>query len=50
VDCRAARQQFWYLASTLFWIDHYLEAPEVPPPPPFGLEEMDPAALPPRVY
>ena len=47
-------QQFWYLAShTLFWLDHYLAGtPEgFQPPPPYGLEEMDPAGvLPPRVY
>lgn len=45
---------FWYLVShTLFWLDYYLaEATEnFTPPPPFGLEELDPAgALPPRVY
>lgn len=47
-------QQFWYLAShTLFWLDYYLagSADGFRPPPPFGLEEMDPeGVLPPRAY
>jgi hypothetical protein len=45
---------FWYVGyHTLFWLDFYLSATEegFAPPPPFGLEEMDPAGvLPPRVY
>jgi hypothetical protein len=44
----------WYLAfHTLFWCDLYLygSAEGFAPPPPFGLEELDPAGtLPPRVY
>jgi hypothetical protein len=46
--------EFWYLAShTLFFLDLYLSESEegFRPPPPFGLEELDPAGvLPPRVY
>ncbi len=50
----AREPQFWYVAyHTLFWLDFYLSetADGFAPPPPFGLEEMDPAGLlPPRVY
>ena len=46
--------EFWCIAShTLFWLDLYLSGSDegFTPPPPFGLEELDPAgALPPRVY
>lgn len=46
--------EFWYLAShTLFFLDYYLSdtSEGFAPPPPFGLEELDPAGvLPPRVY
>lgn len=49
-----AWQGFSYLAfHTLFWLDYYLtESPDgYTPPPPFGLEEMDPdGVLPPRTY
>jgi hypothetical protein len=54
VGKRGAFSDFWYLAShTLFWLDFYLSdsVDGFVPPPPFGLEELDPAgALPPRVY
>ncbi len=47
-------QSIWYVAShTAFWLDYYLSGtPEgYAPPPPFGLEELDPAGvLPPRVH
>lgn len=47
-------QQYWYLVHhTLFWTDCYLadSAQAYVPPPPFGLEELDPAGvMPPRVY
>ena len=47
-------QQFWYLAShTLWWLDYYLSGQPTTfePPPPFGMEEADPAGvLPPRAY
>jgi hypothetical protein len=46
--------EFWYIAyHTLFWLDFYLSESEesFTPPPPFGLEELDPAGLfPPCVY
>lgn len=46
--------QFWYLAfHALWWTDYYLSAKpsNFEPPPPFGLEETDPAGkLPPRTY
>jgi DinB superfamily len=45
---RTKQPEFWYLAfHTLFWLDYYLteSAPAFTPPPPFGLEEMDPAGL-----
>jgi hypothetical protein len=45
---------YWYLAShCLFWLDLYLtgRVEGFAPPPPFGLEELDPAGLiPERVY
>jgi hypothetical protein len=51
---REAQPEFWALAfHTLFYLDYYLSGPEkgFAPPPPFGLEELDPAGvLPPRVY
>ena len=49
----SAEPQFWYITHhTLFWTDYYLSdsVEGYAPPPPFGLEEMDPAGvLPPRV-
>ena len=46
--------EFWYLAfHTLFFLDYYLSQPcdDFRPPPPFGLEEMDPAGvIPERPY
>jgi hypothetical protein len=49
-----ARLPFWYCAyHTLFWLDLYLSGAieGFLPPPPYGLEELDPAGvLPPRVY
>jgi hypothetical protein len=51
---RSREPQVWYLAyHTLFWLDFYLtgKEDEYQPPPPFGLEELDPASiLPERVY
>ena len=51
---RSQRTEFWYVAyHTLFWLDLYLsESPEeFAPPPPFTLDELDPAGLfPDRVY
>ena len=49
-SARAQRREleFWYLAfHTLFWLDCYLTQPfeTYVPPPPFGLEEMDPAGV-----
>jgi hypothetical protein len=46
--------EYWYIVfHTLFWLDFYLAESTngFAPPPPFGLEELDPAGLlPPRVY
>lgn len=46
--------EFWCIAHhTIFWLDYYLsEDPrDFAPPPPFGMEEMDPEGLlPGRVY
>jgi hypothetical protein len=46
--------KFWYIAyHTLFWLDLYLSgsAEGFAPPPPFTLDELDPAGLlPPRTY
>lgn len=51
---RSREPEYWYLVfHTLFWLDYYVAQPVegFRPPPPFGLEEMDPAGvLPPRVY
>ncbi|OGC95008.1 MAG: hypothetical protein A2W25_02490 [candidate division Zixibacteria bacterium RBG_16_53_22] len=51
---RSRQPEFWYTVyHTLFWLDLYLSDSEegFAPPPPFGLEELDPAGLfPPRVY
>ena len=51
---RSRNPQFWYVVyHTLFWLDFYLtEPPEVfAPPPPFNMDEADPAGLmPERVY
>ena len=51
---RTQRPEFWYLVfHTLFWLDFYLSQPAetFTPPPPFGLEEMDPAGvIPDRPY
>lgn len=51
---RERKPQIWYLAyHTLFWLDLYLSGSVegFAPPPPFGLEELDPAGvLPERVY
>jgi DinB family protein len=51
---RKQRPEFWYLVfHTLFWLDCYLTQPfeTYTPPPPFGLEEMDPAGvIPARPY
>jgi len=48
------RYPFWQVVShTLFWLDFYLsESPDgFTPPPPFGLEELDPAGrAPERTY
>lgn len=45
---------FWYIAShTLFFLDYHVSGMQesFAPPPPFGMEETDPAGvLPPRVY
>jgi uncharacterized damage-inducible protein DinB len=47
-------REIWYLAfHTLFFLDLYLTGTTegFAPPPPFGLEELDPAGvLPPRIY
>ncbi|MCU1264072.1 MAG: hypothetical protein JWM21_390 [Acidobacteria bacterium] len=45
---RSRRPEFWYVAyHTLFWLDAYLsDSVEVfTPPPPFTLDEMDPAGV-----
>lgn len=51
---RSRTPEFWYVAyHTLFWLDLYLfgSFEDFAPPPPFGLEEMDPAGvMPPRAY
>jgi uncharacterized damage-inducible protein DinB len=51
---RTREPQFWYVAyHILFWLDLYLSdtAEEFAPPPPFGLEELDPSGrLPERPY
>jgi hypothetical protein len=51
---RESRPEFWYLAfHTLWWLDRYLaDDPEThTPPPPYGMEEMDPAGvIPERPY
>jgi hypothetical protein len=53
-DDRTRRAEYWYVAyHTLFWLDYYLSDTweGFAPPPPFGLEEMDPAGvLPERPY
>jgi DinB superfamily len=44
---------FWYLGyHALFWLDYYVSCSRegFAPPAPFGLEELDPGVLPPRVY
>ncbi|HEX6910976.1 MAG TPA: DinB family protein [Longimicrobium sp.] len=51
---RAQRPEFWYVVyHTLFFLDFYLSEREegFAPPPPFTLDELDPAGvLPERVY
>jgi hypothetical protein len=51
---RAKQPEYWYLVfHTLFFLDFYLEdsAESFRPPPPFTLDELDPAGvLPDRVY
>ncbi len=51
---RPREPECWYLAfHTLFWLDLYLSGPVegFAPPPPFGLEELDPAGvIPARPY
>jgi uncharacterized damage-inducible protein DinB len=51
---RKQQPEFWYLVfHTLFWLDYHLSQPieAYAPPPPFGLEEMDPAGvIPERPY
>jgi len=51
---RSRRPQFWYLVfHTLFWLDYYLSGtPEgFAPPPPYTMDELDPAGLyPDRMY
>ena len=53
-DDRTRQPEFWYVAfHTLFWLDYYLtaDADMFSPPPPFGLEELDPAGvIPERPY
>lgn len=53
-DAAGREPRFWYVAShTLFWTDYYLAGTDrgFAPPPPFGLEELDPAGvMPPRTY
>jgi hypothetical protein len=51
---RSKQPEYWYVAyHTLFWLDLYLSdsAEGFTPPPPFALEELDPAGiLPERPY
>lgn len=51
---RERRPEFWYTAfHTLFWLDFYLTGEEegFAPPPPYTLDEFDPAGVfPERVY
>ncbi|HEX5706213.1 MAG TPA: DinB family protein [Pyrinomonadaceae bacterium] len=51
---RTKNPEFWYVTyHTLFWLDFYLTGKEegFAPPPPFTLDEFDPAGvLPERVY
>jgi hypothetical protein len=51
---RSRTPEYWYTVfHVLFWLDLYLSETRAgfAPPPPFGLEELDPAGvLPPRVY
>jgi len=51
---RSQRPEYWYLVyHTLFWLDLYLSEPAegFAPPPPFTLNELDPAGvLPERPY
>src|SRR5258706_13803294 len=51
---RTGNPQYWSLFfHTLWWLDYYETRPieSYVPPPPYGLEELDPAGvLPPRVY
>ena len=51
---RSRNPEYWYTVfHVLFWLDLYLSETRAgfAPPPPFGLEELDPAGvLPPRVY
>ncbi|MBI5837086.1 MAG: DinB family protein [Candidatus Eisenbacteria bacterium] len=45
---RTRQPEFWYVAfHTLFWLDYYLYGREegFAPPPPYTLDEMDPAGL-----
>jgi hypothetical protein len=45
---RSQRPEFWYLVyHTLFFLDYYLSesVEEFAPPPPFNLDELDPAGL-----
>jgi hypothetical protein len=46
--------EFWYISShVIFWLDYYLSEPVelYVPPPPFTLNELDPAGLlPERIY
>ncbi len=51
---RSQQPEFWYIAyHTLFWLDLYLTGSieGFSPPPPFGLEELDPeGVIPERPY
>src|SRR5437588_99475 len=51
---RSQSPAFWYVAyHTLFWLDYYLSGSleRFAPPPPFTLDELDPAGLVPgRLY
>lgn len=53
-DAQTEERPFWYVVyHTLFWLDFYLSGTGegFKPPPPFGLEELDPAGvLPERPY